>query len=98
VKSFVSNKGFINLFFSNLFFICFNRSGFVASSIAKVSYSFSVFVINSGKPIDESKLAATLLENDSPILVKTGRPAHKASKLPESIFKISRQIFFALFN
>ena len=36
-------------------------------------------MINSDKPIDESKLAPTLLENDSPALVKTGRPAHKAS-------------------
>ena len=64
---------------SSLSLITFNLSGFVANSIANASYSSWDEVISSGKFTALSKLAATLLVNDSPIRVNTGRPTRRAS-------------------
>ena len=64
IESFALNKGLVSLFFSNLTFIFFNLFGLIANSIAKFSYSFSLFVINSFKSIAFKRLAETLLAND----------------------------------
>lgn len=79
VNNRVSNNGAVRRFCASFVLIDSSLSGCVAKSIADISYSSWLAVMSSGRSIALNKLAATLPAKVSPICVKTGNPAHKAS-------------------
>ena len=75
----VSYNGAVDKLLANLSLMTFNFSGSFASSIASDSYFSWLVVINSGKLIAFSRLAASLLTKELPIQVSTGNPIRSAS-------------------